>query len=148
MIHDLDKDIRIDSFVRECALTLIVARDRIPNRVAQFRLQDDGLNRALHRRTSEITMTAVDKSPRSSMSFNRKFLIGYVVINLILIVAGYLQMHGQEPPLTNDQDRVSHAMTLYFWPVISLLMTGLVTAGVYAVRSLCFMGAWLYRWVV
>lgn len=82
------------------------------------------------------------------MSINRKFVIGYLLINLILIVAGYLQMYGQEAPLTNDQDRVSHAMTWYFWPVISLLMTGLVTAGVYAVRSLWFMGAWLYRRVV
>ena len=82
------------------------------------------------------------------MSFNRKVLIGYVVVNLILIVAGYLQMHGQEAPWTNDQDMVSYAMSKYLWPVISLLMTGLVTAGVYAVRSLWFMGAWLYRRVV
>ena len=82
------------------------------------------------------------------MSFNRKFLIGYAVVNPILIITGHLQKLEQEATLTNDQDMVSHAMTLYLLPVISMLITALVTLGVYAVRSRWLMCAWLYRRVV
>ncbi len=148
MIHDLDEDISFDSFVGKCALTPIVARDRIPKPEAQLQLQDAGLYRALHCRTSESPMTALDKSLRPSMSFHGKARIAYVATNSLLIMIGYFAMAGEDVSSMSDQDRVTRGVGVYMWPLLSLFMTGLVVAAVYVMRGLWLMGAWIFRRVV
>lgn len=79
------------------------------------------------------------------MSFHKKVLTAYAVANLVLIVLGYFQLHGSDSSLMTDQQLAAHGVTYYFWPLISLFMTGLVVAGMYALRGLWLLGAWTYR---
>lgn len=79
------------------------------------------------------------------MSYHKKVLIAYAVANLLLIVLGYFQLHGSDSSLTTDQQLAAHGVTYYFWPLISLFMTSLIVAVVYALRGLWLLGAWAYH---
>lgn len=79
------------------------------------------------------------------MNFHKKVLTAYVVTNLLLTVIGYFQLSATAANLTTDQQLVAHGVTYYFWPLISMFITGLVLAGVYALRGLWLLGARAYR---
>lgn len=79
------------------------------------------------------------------MNFHGKVRVAYVAVNSILIMLGYLMMAGSDKSLMTDQELVTQGVSVYAWPVVSLFMTGLVVAGVYALRGLWLAGMWLYR---
>jgi len=82
------------------------------------------------------------------MNFHGKVRIAYVATNSILIMIGYFAMAGEDVSSMSDQNWVTRGVGVYMWPLVSLFMTGLVVAGVYVMRGLWLMGAWLYRRVV
>ena len=81
----------------------------------------------------------------TAMSFHKKFLLGYILANLVLIVFGYFQLYATDTVGMTDPDLISHGSAKTFWPVISLFMTGIVAVAVYALRGLWLLGAWAYR---
>lgn len=78
------------------------------------------------------------------MNFHGKVRIAYVATNSILIMIGYFAMAGEDVSSMSDQDWVTRGVGVYMWPLVSLFMTGLVVAGVYVVRGLWLLGAWVY----
>jgi len=79
------------------------------------------------------------------MNFHGKVRIAYVATNSILIMIGYFAMAGEDVSSMSDQDWVTRGVGVYMWPLVSLFMTGLVVAGVYVMRGLWLLGAWVYR---
>lgn len=82
------------------------------------------------------------------MNFHGKVRIAYVATNSILIMIGYFAMAGEDVSGMSDQDWVTRGVGMYMWPLASLLITGLVVAGVYMMRWLWLVVAWAYRKVI
>lgn len=79
------------------------------------------------------------------MSFHKKALLIYILTNLVLVVLGSFQLYWSDTAGMTDPDLASHGAAKTFWPVISVFITGIAVALVYALRSLWVLGAWSYR---
>lgn len=79
------------------------------------------------------------------MNFHKKALIGYILVNLVLIVLGYFQLYATDTAVMSDPDLISHGSAKTFWPVIAIFMTTVVAVAVYALRGVWMLSAWAYR---
>jgi uncharacterized membrane protein len=79
------------------------------------------------------------------MNFHKKTLITYIAANLVMIVLGYLQLYAVEPTLTTDRELALNGVSKTVWPVMSLLITGLIVVAAYAIRGLWMLGRWCFR---
>lgn len=79
------------------------------------------------------------------MSIHKKILIGYLCVNLALIVLGYLNIQEPNYSTATDQDLIAYGVTRSSFPIITLALTGYFWALGYMLYGLARLAVMAYR---